>query len=776
MNLREKKPHDTNTIFIDKMHIKLYITEHFSPLECQVLGCSQEALIQKPLSYYTDNIQALHGDEKRYAILLAVFQRIHFPLEYSLFDKPAVKSIPVEDLPNFILFNELFEGYFQSIYPLKTSDEKFKNRIKIEVYTLVKTLWISGYGLIEDYGIYTIDRNLINSLLQLRPPAYNSSKNRNYISHIRYLANMLNFQVPRQPQKTRMSKTELELNHWNVLVQHTDTEITKSMKSYIFEDLYERTKGTYTLTYTNKEGSIQRVSLNSISMGYWRNSSSKLRTIATILAEQDIKRLQDITKNRILNILLELQKTNSHNVVKSYKSAIRSWLELISLKHNLQINLEKLFSKNIARNDIPYGRVFNFSAAVSLIETLLNDQSPYFNDNDIMQFRMRRILLLQLETGKRISELCILKRDCLQNNKYGDTHVVFHKTKNGKLSTSPLSQEGIKWINQLKAVAPPTPIAIETQFYSWGDDLTEYRLVSSKFDNPLDKESVNLFLKNLQKKIWKSKNPNGQEFTTHDMRRMCATYLKLKGFNDEEIKNRLGQTNLQSQIPYQLTHPYSHVEHFETVYKQGLWEIEDNNTSEEDSTTFSLNEVLHQGSKYIDIDIDENPVLTLFEKVQHIVNTLDLPNDRYIHENDINSGFPIGPHNCNANMNIKCHHTELKCFSCRFYKPDSHKLNDHKAEVLRWILLLNFYKVQKKKTKNGLNLIISSNTSDIESNLKETFATLFQKFSLNNNQAEKIEKELYVLAKKYNKKYGKIIPNPTFEQTLDFIKCGVING
>ena len=113
-------------------------------------------------------------------------------------------------------------------------------------------------------------------------------------------------------------------------------------------------------------------------------------------------------KNRILSILSEL-KNKFPQCFKSYKSAIRSWLELISLKHNLQINLEKLFSKNIARNDIPYGKVFNFSAAVSLIETLLNDQSPYFNDNDIMQFRMRRILLLQLETGKRISELCILK-------------------------------------------------------------------------------------------------------------------------------------------------------------------------------------------------------------------------------------------------------------------------------------------------------------------------------------------------------------------------------
>lgn len=776
MSLREKKPHDTDTILIDKLHIKLYITKHFSPLECQVLGFSRKGFIQKPLSYYTDNIQELHGDEKRYAILLAVFQRIHFPLEYSLFDKPAVKSIPVEDFPNFILFNELFEAYFQSKYQLKTSDEKFKNRIKIEVYTLVKTLWISGYGLIKDYGIYNIDSTVINTLLQLRPPAYNTSKNQSYIAHIRYFANMLNFQLPRQPQKVRMSKRELELNLWNDLIQHVDTEITHSMKSYVFEDLYERTKGTYNFTYTNKEGGIQRASLNSISVGHWRNFSSKLRTIANILTEEDINSFQDITKNVITITLLKLQKTNSHNVVKSYKSAIRSWLELISLKHNLQINLEKLFSKNIARNDIPYGKVFNFSAAVSLIETLLNDQSPYFNDNDIMQFRMRRILLLQLETGKRISELCILKRDCLRKNKYGDTHVKFHKTKNGKSSTSPLSSEGIKWIKQLQAVAPSTPIAIETKVYSWGDDLIEYRLVSSNFGNPLDKDSVNLFLKNLQKKIWKSKNPNGQEFTTHDMRRMCATYLKLKGFNNEEIKNRLGQSNLQSQIPYQLTHPHSHVEHFETIYEQGLWDIEDNSTSEEDSTTFSLNEVLHQSSKYIDINIDENPVLTLFEKVQHIVNTLDLPNDRYIHENDINSGFPIGPHNCSANMNVKCHHTELKCFSCRFYKPDSHKLNDHKAEVLRWILLLNYYKAQKKKTKNGLNLIISSSESDIESNLKETFATLFQKFSLNNNQAKKIEEELYSLAKKYSKKYGKITPNPNYEQTLDFIKCGVIHG
>ena len=78
MSLREKKPHDTDTILIDKLHIKLYITKHFSPLECQVLGFSRKDFIQKPLSYYTDNIQELHGDEKRYAILLAVFKEFTF--------------------------------------------------------------------------------------------------------------------------------------------------------------------------------------------------------------------------------------------------------------------------------------------------------------------------------------------------------------------------------------------------------------------------------------------------------------------------------------------------------------------------------------------------------------------------------------------------------------------------------------------------------------------------------------------------------------------------
>ena len=60
---------------------------------------------------------------------------------------------------------------------------------------------------------------------------------------------------------------------------------------------------------------IQRASLNSISVGHWRNFSSKLRTIANILTRRH-QQLSRYHKNVITITLLKLQKTNSHNVVK----------------------------------------------------------------------------------------------------------------------------------------------------------------------------------------------------------------------------------------------------------------------------------------------------------------------------------------------------------------------------------------------------------------------------------------------------------------------------
>ena len=111
---------------------------------------------------------------------------------------------------------------------------------------------------------------------------------------------------------------------------------------------------------------------------------------------------------------------------------------------------------------------------------------------------------------------------------------------------------------------------------SWRDDLRAKRLVAGTQLRvvPLLPIYVTTYLKDLQKKIWKdTPPPSGRYFTAHDLRRMYGTYLKFKGLSNEEIANRLGHENLESQYTYTHTAGNDILDALQDISKQGLYGI-----------------------------------------------------------------------------------------------------------------------------------------------------------------------------------------------------------
>ncbi|WP_217612377.1 tyrosine-type recombinase/integrase, partial [Deinococcus sp. GbtcB9] len=86
-------------------------------------------------------------------------------------------------------------------------------------------------------------------------------------------------------------------------------------------------------------------------------------------------------------------------------------------------------------------------------------------DNALFDFRLRRLSLLMLETGKRAHEVCYLMQNCLKQNKYGDSFLHFHKTKTGKKHDVKISRNAVEWVKQLQSVAPTEPIEIKSELY-----------------------------------------------------------------------------------------------------------------------------------------------------------------------------------------------------------------------------------------------------------------------------------------------------------------------
>ncbi|MFB6587916.1 tyrosine-type recombinase/integrase [Bacillus thuringiensis] len=729
---------------------------------------------------------------QKYLLTLAFVQRCRLPLEYTM-QFWSRYQLPLKDMPNFTILSDLFDKHYRKWEPLNGKDREKTVEDKKAVQGLALRLWLSGYGVIQGVGHEPITEALLREVAGKFFNKQNITKYRKTFTLLSYLLSKEERSLVQRAIDFSEKKNVFALQTalWSEESLALKTELSLQLKEYVFGYLKNRTEKVQLQTYNNVDGESETIGRKEIKAATWRRYASDLRKLCeNHLYPRKVHTIKDVLQGGLMDMFVDMagdedvSKTNYN----AYVFVIDNWFDFYASQKQLHVNKKRIIPNTSLRTrDKRYGKHIDFKQAVKLIETLQDDQSPYHQDNDLFYFRLRRLSLLMLETGKRAHEVVFLKQNCLKHNKYGDSFLHFHKTKTGKAHDVKISKNAVKWGEQLQSVAPTEPIEIKSEIYEGGDDIKAKRLVAGSLKTaPLLPAYVTVYLHDLQRKIWKDAlPPSRRHFTAHDLRRMCATYLKLKGLSKEEIADRLGHDNIDSQYTYTLTAGNDVLDELQNVAKQGLYGIRASmngntiDTVKEDIKVMNEESIFNKASMVIDVVEDEETAKSFIDKLLQEIEGIDLTVEQSQPDGEIPKGFPMRTHNCNAHAKVTCFHHTLKCYKCKKYSPDEDMLLEHKAELVRWVVFVHHQETLLKKTKDKLEKrTLPVRIDDIKKDLQtETFKELFRKFKhLSEKEAEAVEKEVYQTAKKYIAKYYRKLSSPTAKQMDEFLRSGVING
>lgn len=764
-----------NDITIFDTPIEKGIKQHFSIHELRAIGKGtlfEKDLTKKSLSYYENNFNLLSRSEKTYSFNLAFFQRITLPLEVTLASPVNCNDYQLDIFPNFAKFEELFEKYYSNFCVYVVENYELKANFKKKLNQIVFKLWLSGYGLLKGYSFRTINDEIIGYLFDRKAGLKKTAK---FLAFI--LINEKLSEVSFIPDtKAKITKEESEDSKWDNLIKIHETEVASHFKDYFFEVIKKRVDGSCLLEYENANGAMVRESLAQITWGTFTAYSYGLQYLVSLLSNLGYDSVIDTFNAGIMDAL---SSEEYHELSQSKRSNIRiiakMWVEHYAKTNKIHVNLSRIFPQSISNNESQFGKVINFGTAHTLISTLQEPLSIAFDEDVLFDYRCRRICLLQLATGQRLGEYLVLKKNCVKTDTNGTRWLHFQKTKNGREHFVKITDTELKWIEELKNVAPSVKISIPSAIYNFGDDELDYRLVANIYnDGALSISSVNRFLLNVQKHLWTNIDESTY-FASHDLRRMHAVYMRISGNSKEDIQEKLNQIDIDSQLPYLQTLTPEVMDNFSEISSQGLWSHL--TTSDEvngEGVSIELEPIIKHSkrleSSQTDKDKTKDFIETMIQKTTQ--TTARFPNNS--NKKLSPASYPFSANQCIANELMDCGHTELHCFSCDEYLPESDKLEEHKAETFRYVLLLAHNDELAKKNKLEGDLL-KARSNEIQELLDKTFSTLFTKFNIDAGNAKKIEKEIYLTAKKYLYKYKKTKPTLTFKEVLSYLKEGVID-
>ncbi len=477
--------------------------------------------------------------------------------------------------------------------------------------------------------------------------------------------------------------------------------------------------------------------------------------------------MEDAIADGIRKVLVEwLESGIVQKTILGYRGSISQFFSYYEKANSIKINYTDILPRIRGKRFRTYKRVFDLETAASLILELLNDHSTFFDEHSIMDFRRRRALIIQLETAARAHEIMNLKRECLRNYN-GMWFLHLHKTKTGKERYVHISEEVAELVKELQSVSYPEPIFIDSKKWLNGDGKTEHRLLASYYGGPFSPDGLNDMLAKIQDGLWKDEpNPNGEPFTSHDMRALSATYWKIIGKDIYEIAEKLGQDSVFSQLPYTATAHPDAIEALEKMVEEGLWT---NLTNKPNENTLDASTVFSKTKNFIATKEDQkhftNFVMGLMEQASKIEFAREEFGTR-------KSGFPMGSHNCTAHVKMNCGSHELNCFGCDDYKPDEDKWEDHLIMIFCYLVLVLRDQVLSKEGPAHEREFISIRTEQVQEEIQKAFSNLTKKFGRSVPEVKKTEKDLVKKAKRYIKQYYQTNPEPSFREAKKYLKEG----
>ncbi|MBR8833228.1 MAG: phage integrase family protein [Stigonema ocellatum SAG 48.90 = DSM 106950] len=255
----------------------------------------------------------------------------------------------------------------------------------------------------------------------------------------------------------------------------------------------------------------------------------------------------EINRNLILEYLsyianLEIGSSYRHKMI----AGLREFLQLCFREEWLNVTGNQV----IYDDDLPkYKRNYNPDyIPEEVIQKILQDL------DEVKNIVYRRMFLILIECGMRISELCHIRFDCLKQNNQGDYFLLYHQFKMKKDISIPVSQE-VKSIIQAQQ---------EDVKKNQGDNCP-YLFPSNHYKNKLKAISARPFCNSLKKLIYEKdiRDINGQlwNFHSHQCRHTVGTRMINNGVPQHIIQRYLGHESPT------MTQVYAHI-HDETLRKE----------------------------------------------------------------------------------------------------------------------------------------------------------------------------------------------------------------
>lgn len=702
------------------------IRENFSEDEFKTFATHYASKYRNmPLEYF-ENINSLDKGETGYAYKLALYHRIFIPLKNSAHTPYKVNATTHKNVPTIVEMEYLLSKYFDE-FVYDNSYRITKDTLSHSAKALALRLWFAGYTLFSTTGRYPVTddtivelqgyftRNKGNAFVAVRFLSYALEKEKSSL-----VKKVITITRPVTPLLTR------EQNKWK-LVQ--ECEYKDTFQTFILDFVYSLTQESKILNIPQSDGNTINFSKDKIVSGTFVEYSVSLRNLLNDLCDRGYYTTESIIKNGIFDIICNVVPTYSRTKGTSIKIVAKLWLLYYSAETKTYIDVNRIVPVVLTRRTTSFGKVLDYDRCVTLIDELLNENSPFHKDSNIIQYRCRYITLLQLSTGQRVSELCLLSQKCVKHNNQGVPFIEFHKRKGHDSHTIQASKDALEYINKLMIVAPRKKISVPSTHYRPADDLTIYRLVANNSNNsPLTQEDVNTYLRRLNNYLFKDYNKNNA-ITSHDLRRMRAVYMKLKNYTNEDIEKQLGHSSLSSQVPYLQTKPLFHQQAFADIYEQGVYSRDDA-VCEINNASQAMNK--NADNRYL---------------IDQLLKSIDNANNYSFSTQEPLSfsepkGFPIGNQFCSADLSTNCGKSEIMCFGCDNYNPDPNSVHSHLAELLRYDVYIQYVRKHAKRERTAIQkLLLENKASELENRLNEAYTRLEKSFGLTEGQIKTIKEK-----------------------------------
>lgn len=728
-----------------------------------------------------NNFTKLMPVQKDYVLLLAFLQRISLPFELAFPTKIVFNNFPFAELSNFQYFDDLYERHYPLLYPMDSEKQSKKAKYKIPLLRTVVSLWLAGYAL--KVGL---DGNRVITALTLEKASQFAKYHRSSLTILsKILAKEADSEIESKPI---VSFDEAEKNLWiSAGIYPSKTPFEESLSTFSFFFLVQRVYGVTTEDLFDDQGVLLfRYGKKTISQNYWKLIVKYIRYFAVSCRSKGISEISEISIADVYTEVIGKMKGQENR--KFFRVALRMWLKWLNLTTTNQFNVERIIPSPKRVLSKSHGRVYSLSKAYILIQTLLNDQSPLINENDLMDFRHRRGCLLLLSTAARPQEILNLLQQAITKDAQGDYWVRFHKTKtirnmpNRKtyewVHQAPVKLDAVRWFNELMHFAPTDPLHFPIEW--GGDDLTELRLLASKHnDMPIRTHGLYLFLGRIQRKLWPELTK--PYFTPHDLRALHLTYRRILGDNDSLLERQAGHNHPSSKIPYTQTMSAEEVAKFGEIFKKGVWasrKIKEAKSGDETSDSaindVNIDDITNVSSKFM---VTPDKLEEVFILTQQVMEAASLKFQGKIieAEEELSEAYVGGyTHNCNAHVLLNCGHTPGHCRACDYYSPDEGTEGTHQAEVFRE--MVHYYKCKEadQEFKSlGYRKMVFQKAEDIKERLDTTETMLWvNKFGMKLSDAKKLHSMLWKKAKSYFRFEFRSKPNPSSEEILRYISSG----